>query len=114
MRSFAATPAEVLPIFVIRRLGQRILSTLPAYQAAGIIASDSTTKADEADAPPIALIEYLPERRRQQRAERSAPTPGPSTVERTVAGTARAATDIRDCGCSARQRHADSARRRRS
>jgi len=76
MRSSPATPAEVLPISSSGRLGDSgNLVHLPAYQAAGIIGGGQHHKADEADAPPIALIEYLPEARRQQRAGDPRPTP---------------------------------------
>src|SRR5712675_2230943 len=91
---FAATPAEVSAIWSDARGGSGTLSTLPANQAAGSSASDKTTKPARPVRQPYPSLSICP-----SGADNSAPSDPaaetmPSTVLRTVAGTARAATDI--------------------
>src|SRR6266567_1262293 len=90
----AATPAEVSAISSGSRGGSGTLSTLPANQAAGSMASDSTTKPTSPVLQPYPSFSICP-----NGADSSAPSDPaaetiPSTVLRTVAGTARAATDM--------------------
>ncbi len=82
---FAATPAEVSAISSEARGGSGILSTRPANHAAGSSATDKMTK------PAMSICPIG--------ADSSAPSDPaaetmPSTVLRTLAGTARVATDI--------------------
>src|SRR6266436_6240390 len=91
---FTATAADVSPMSSEVGLGSGILSTLPAYQAAGSIATDRITKPTRPVRQPYPSFRSCP-----IGADSSAPSDPaaetmPSTVLRTVTGTARAATDI--------------------
>src|SRR3982074_1263299 len=91
---FAATPAEVSAISSGPRGGSGTFSTLPGNQGAGSMASDSTTKPTSPVLQPWPSFSICP-----NGADNSAPSDPtaetiPSTVLRTVARTARAATDM--------------------
>ena len=74
--------------------GSGTASTRPAYQAAGIISTDITTKPASPTRQPKPSLSICPIGADSNAPSEPAPETMPSTVERTVAGTARAATDI--------------------
>src|SRR5665213_163898 len=74
--------------------GSGMVSTLPANQAAGIIASDSTTKPANPTRQPNPSLSICPIGADNNAPSDPAAETMPSTVLRTVSGTARAATDI--------------------
>src|SRR5258705_861719 len=92
--TFTATAAEVSAISSAPRGGNGTLSTRPAYQAAGSIATARITKPTMPVRQPYPSLSSCP-----IGADSSAPSDPaaetiPITVLRTVAGTARADTDI--------------------
>src|ERR1700722_247819 len=91
---FAATAAEVLPSSSADGFGSGIWSTLPANQAAGSNASDSTTKPARPVLQPYPSFSICPSGADNNAPSDPAAETMPSTVLRTVVGTARAATDM--------------------
>src|ERR1700743_487787 len=89
-----AVPAVTLPSWSLDGFGSGTASTLPANQAAGSIASDSTTKPVIPARQPRSSLSTCPIGADNSAPREPAAETMPSTVERTDAGTARAATDI--------------------
>ena len=92
--TFTATAAEVLPISSCAGFGSGILSTLPANQAAGSSANDSTTNPTMPVLQPYPSFRSCPIGADNRAPSDPAAETIPSTVLRTSAGTARVATDI--------------------
>src|SRR3954464_2831893 len=92
--SFAAVPAEASPISSAALGGSGILSARPAYQAAGSMNSDRMTKPATPTRQPKPSFNNCPTGADTNAPSDPAAETIPITVLRTVAGTARADTDI--------------------
>src|SRR5215813_2723727 len=90
----AAVAAEESPMSSDAFGGSGILSALPAYQAAGSIASASTTKPATPKRQPKPSLSIWPIGADSKAPSDPAAETIPITVLRTVSGTARADTDI--------------------
>src|SRR6476646_7429675 len=92
--SFAAVAAEVSPMSSAVLGGSGILSARPAYQAAGSMNSDRITKPATPTRQPKPSFNNCPTGADTNAPSDPAAETMPITVLRTVAGTARADTDI--------------------
>src|SRR3954447_14646973 len=92
--TFTATAAEVSAISSTPRGGNGTLSTRPAYQAAGSIATAKITKPTMPVRQPYPSFRSCPIGADSSAPSDPAAETTPITVLRTVSGTARAATDI--------------------